>query len=83
MHALLFSSETQCNTAEAIAENVMRVARTGVGELEVPAMKKYIQYAKAKCRPKLSEEAGHVLTSSYVKIRDEVRKRQLEVSSRL
>lgn len=37
-------------------------------------MKKYIQYCRSKCQPTLSEEAGQVLTSSYVKIRDDVRK---------
>ena len=38
-------------------------------------MKKYIQYCKAKCSPRLSEEAGEMLSSSYVKIRDDVRLR--------
>ena len=56
----------------------MRVATTGNGELDVPSMKKYIQYCKAKCKPVLSEEAGQVLTSSYVKIRDDVRKKSLQ-----
>jgi DNA replicative helicase MCM subunit Mcm2 (Cdc46/Mcm family) len=69
------------NTPAAIAENAMRVATTGVGELDVPTMKKYIQYAKAKCSPRLSEEAGDILASSYVKIRDDVRKRLMEVSA--
>lgn len=55
----------------------MRLATTGKGELDVAAMKKYIQYCKAKCKPVLSEEAGQVLTSSYVKIRDDVRKKAL------
>lgn len=36
-------------------------------------MKKYIQYCKAKCHPIITEAAGKVLTSSYVKIRDDVR----------
>eukprot|EP00536_Pseudo-nitzschia_multiseries_P006622 jgi/Psemu1/255529/estExt_Genewise1Plus.C_1440014 len=62
----------------AIAENVMRVATTGQGELDVPSMKKYIQYCKARCKPTLSEEAGQMLTSSYVKIRDDVRKATLQ-----
>ena len=70
-------SEAQSNTPEAIAENVMRVATTGQGELDVPSMKKYIQYCKSRCKPTLSEEAGQVLTSSYVKIRDDVRKATL------
>jgi DNA replication licensing factor MCM5 len=56
----------------------MRVATTGMGEIDVPAMKKYIQYCKAKCKPVLSEEAGQVLTSSYVKIRDDVRKQAIQ-----
>jgi DNA replication licensing factor MCM5 len=56
----------------------MQVAATGIGELDVPAMRKYIQYCKAKCKPTLSEEAGQVLTSSYVKIRDDVRKTKIQ-----
>jgi len=59
---------------DAIADNVMRVATTGKGELTIQAMKKFIQYCKARCSPRLSEEAGEVLASSYVKIRDDVRK---------
>jgi DNA replicative helicase MCM subunit Mcm2 (Cdc46/Mcm family) len=59
---------------EAIAENVMKVVATGQGELEVASLKKYIQYCKAKCSPRLSLEAGEYLTSSYVKIRDDIRK---------
>jgi len=68
---------TAADTPDAIAESVMRVARTGQVELDVPAMKKYIQYCKAKCSPRLSEEAGEVLTSSYVKIRDDIRKQAI------
>ena len=70
------------NSPEAIAENVMRVASTGQGELEVAAMKKYIQYCKARCSPRLSEEAGEVLTSSYVKIRDDVRRQAITAAGR-
>lgn len=68
------------NSPAAIAENAMRVASTGAGELDVPTMKKYIQYCKAKCAPRLSDEAGDILASSYVKIRDDVRKRTMDVS---
>jgi DNA replication licensing factor MCM5 len=53
----------------------MRIATTGQGDLDVASYKKYIQYCKAKCSPRLTEEAGEVLTSSYVKIRDDLRKR--------
>ena len=75
---LSIRSEALNNSPEAIAENVMRIATTGQGELDVPSMKKYIQYCKSRCKPTLSEEAGQVLTSSYVKIRDDVRKATLQ-----
>jgi DNA replication licensing factor MCM5 len=68
------------SSPEAIAENVSRIASTGVGELDVPSMKKYIQFCKAKCSPRLSEEAGDILASSYVKIRDDVRKGMMSSS---
>ena len=60
----------------------MQVATTGNGELDVPTMKKYIQYCKAKCEPRLSEETGEILASSYVKIRNDVRLRAIETASR-
>lgn len=45
-------------------------------------MKKYIQYCKAKSSPRLSEEAGDVLASSYVKIRDDVRRQAISNTGR-
>lgn len=65
------------NSPEAIAENIMHVVSSGSGELSIAAMKKYIQYCRAKCSPRLTEEAGEILTSSYVKIRDDVRKQAI------
>lgn len=58
----------------------MRVATTGDGELTVQAMKKYIQYCKSRCAPRLTEEAGEFLASSYVQIRDNVRKQGIAAS---
>jgi len=69
------------NTPEAISNNAMQVASTGIGELDVPTMKKYIQYCKAKCSPRLSQDTGDVLASSYVKIRDDVRRTMMESAS--
>ena len=77
---MIFRGSVQSASPEAIAENVQRIAGTGLGELDVPSMKKYIQFCKAKCRPILSEEASQVLTSSYVKIRDDVRKQGIHSS---
>lgn len=73
----LFSCSNNASSPEAIAENVIQIATTGNGELSIPAMKKYVQYCKVKCSPRLTEEAGEVLTSSYVKIRDDVRKQAI------
>ena len=39
-------------------------------------MKKYITYAKLKCTPRLSEEAGSVLKDFYVKDRQEAEERE-------
>jgi len=69
------------NSPETIANNAMRIASTGIGELDVPTMKKYIQYCKAKCSPRLSQDTGDVLASSYVKIRDDVRRSMMESTS--
>jgi DNA replication licensing factor MCM5 len=69
-----FCSSTEAS-AEAIAENISKVASTGQGELDVASLRKYIQYCRGRCSPRLSEDAGSVLTSTYVKIRDEVRQR--------
>ena len=77
---IAYPSETtsEDSSPEVIADNALQVATTGAGELNVPTMKKYIQYCKAKCSPRLSEEAGEILSSSYVKIRDDVRKRTMQ-----
>jgi DNA replication licensing factor MCM5 len=70
-------------SADAIADHIKKVAETGEGELSVPALKKYIQYCKAKCTPRLSETSGDQLVSNYVRIRNEVRKRNIEVRDEL
>jgi len=68
----------------SVAQRAMRLARASrnnnsndndIPEFDVPTMKKFVQYCRAKCSPRLSEEASDVLTSAYVKIRDDVRKR--------
>jgi DNA replicative helicase MCM subunit Mcm2 (Cdc46/Mcm family) len=64
-----------------IAENAMRLAISGNGVLDIPTMKKYIQYCKATCSPRLTEESSQLLSSSYVSIRDDVRKRLKNASS--
>ena len=76
---ILLCLPSVCSTAEASAEaiaaNVGKVASTGQGELDVASLRKYIQFCRARCSPRLSEEAGSVLTSTYVKIRDDVRQK--------
>jgi DNA replication licensing factor MCM5 len=38
-------------------------------EIDIDLLRKYIGYAKMKCAPRLSEEAGAVLKDFYVKDR--------------
>lgn len=40
-------------------------------DLDIPELKKYITYAKMKCHPTLSEEAGQLLKDHYVADRQE------------
>jgi len=75
------TSEPNTASPDEIAENAMKVATSGAGELDVITMRKYIQYCKAKCKPRLSEATGNVLTSSYVKIRDDVRTSSASINS--
>ena len=66
-----------------IAEQAMKVAKAAVGgeqqqqqqQLDSHTLKKYVQYCRAKCAPRLSKQASEVLSSAYVKIRDDVRKK--------
>ncbi|GMH87538.1 hypothetical protein TL16_g10888 [Triparma laevis f. inornata] len=59
---------------ETVAEKAGRVAEQG-GKLDIKTFKKFVQYVRSRCSPRLSEEASEVLASQYVKIRDDVRKR--------
>eukprot|EP00611_Tribonema_gayanum_P019319 TRINITY_DN3326_c0_g1_i6.p2 TRINITY_DN3326_c0_g1~~TRINITY_DN3326_c0_g1_i6.p2 ORF type:complete len:178 (+),score=92.12 TRINITY_DN3326_c0_g1_i6:1123-1656(+) len=40
-------------------------------------MKKFISYCRAKCAPRLSEEAAATLSSQYVAIREQMRQRSM------
>ena len=35
--------------------------------------KRYLEYCRAKCSPRLTEAAAHVLASEYVDLREEAR----------
>jgi DNA replication licensing factor MCM5 len=62
---------------ESVAEKAAKVAADG-GTLDIQVFKKFVQYCRARCSPRLSEESSEVLASEYVKIRDGVRRRQAE-----
>ena len=80
-------TSSSADQANDIAEQAMRVAKAwnassgneesvrSDSELDIKTMKKFVQYCRAKCAPRLSDEASEVLESAYVKIRDDVRKR--------
>jgi replicative DNA helicase Mcm len=40
-------------------------------DIDLDLLRKYITYAKVNCAPRLSEEAGAVLKSFYIKDREE------------
>jgi DNA replication licensing factor MCM5 len=48
------------------------------GEIEIDLLKKYIAFARSRCQPRLSEEAGEKLVSHYVSVRAQVHQREVE-----
>jgi len=59
----------------AVAEEARAVARGAASDLSVHTMKKYVRYCRERCSPRLSEGASEALASSYVRIREGLRKR--------
>ncbi|CBK19669.2 uncharacterized protein [Blastocystis hominis] len=63
-----------------MAKNVMNVhVQSGkvdqsAGEIPLDVMKRFIAYCRAKCSPRLSEDACMVLENNYIAMRDEIRK---------
>ena len=49
-------------------------------EIDIETMKKYVQYCRFRCAPRLSEEGAAILRNQYVQIRNEVRQRQRETN---
>ena len=65
----------------AIARHVMGVhmnagaTDAAEGEIDIGTFKKFIQYCRLRCAPRLSEDAALALRNQYVAIREEVRRR--------
>ena len=51
------------------------------GVLTLAQIKRFVCYCRAKCAPRLSEEAARTLQSEYVAIRDNVRQRAISTGS--
>ena len=73
----------------AIAKHVMNVHANGgsaeeqsEGEIPIEKMKRYIQYCRAKCAPRLSMEAAEMLSSHFVSIRKAVKQKESYSSER-
>lgn len=72
-----------------IAQHVMNI-HTGnppeneeqEGEISIDTMKRYIQYAKAKCAPRLSPEASEKLSSHFVAIRRRLQVNEADMNER-
>lgn len=43
------------------------------GEIDIPTLKKFISYCRERCAPRLSDEAAALLSSQYVRVRNQVR----------
>lgn len=73
----------------SIAEHVMNV-HTGntsnneqqEGEIPIQTMKRYIQYCKAKCAPRLSPEASVRLSSHFVSIRKQLQLSEADMNEK-
>ncbi|CAM9349081.1 unnamed protein product [Ascophyllum nodosum] len=75
------------NRDRSIAKHVMSVhinasgvnAGAQEGEIDISTMKKFVSYCRLKCSPRLSAVAATMLSSQYVSIREDVRRRTLDV----
>jgi DNA replication licensing factor MCM5 len=72
----------------ALAKFVMNVhlraaeVTAAEGEIAIDDLKKYIQYCRMKCGPRLSSEAAEKLLNHFVAIRGETHKREVETRKR-
>lgn len=73
----------------SIAQHVMNIhtgnaaAQQNVeGEIPIAVMKRYIQYAKLKCAPRLSAEASERLSSHFVSIRRRLQINETDMNER-
>ena len=73
----------------SIAHHVMNVHTNGgtneeqtEGEIPIDLMKRYIQYCKLKCAPRLTPEASEMLSSNFVGIRKEVKAKEAQSTER-
>lgn len=74
----------------SIAQHVMNVHTGGKfseqnqeGEISIETMKRYIQFCKLKCAPRLSPEASERLSSHYVSIRRQLQINETDMNERL
>ncbi|OAQ85612.1 DNA replication licensing factor mcm5 [Purpureocillium lilacinum] len=74
---------------ERIAKHVMGIHMDGRGaeeiaesEIPVDKMRRYLTYCKARCAPRLSEEAATKLSSHFVAIRRQVHAAEMEANTR-
>ncbi|RLV95642.1 Minichromosome maintenance protein 5 [Spathaspora sp. JA1] len=74
----------------SIAQHVMNVHTGGSksqnqqeeGEIPIETMKRYIQYVKLKCAPRLTGEASERLSSHFVSIRKKLQRNETEMNER-
>ncbi|ODV84846.1 hypothetical protein CANARDRAFT_8417 [[Candida] arabinofermentans NRRL YB-2248] len=88
---MIFIVKDEHNQARdmSIAHHVMNVHTNGgseeqqvEGEIPISKMKRYIQYCRQKCAPRLSYEASEMLSSHFVSIRKEIKQKESHSTER-
>ena len=53
-----------------------------MGDIDIATMRRYINYVRHKCGPRLTAEALQKLSNHFVSIRSDVRKREMSLEER-
>ncbi|XP_014247229.1 DNA replication licensing factor Mcm5 isoform X2 [Cimex lectularius] len=89
---MIFIIKDTCNEARDItlAEHIMNVhmkaseitGEQSDGELSLQMLKKFINYCRRRCGPRLSQQAGEKLKTKYVLMRSGTHKHEMESSAK-
>jgi DNA replication licensing factor MCM5 len=61
-----------------INASMAEAANVATSEIDISTLKKFVTYCRERCAPRLSEEAAALLSSQYVRVRNQVRESLIE-----